>query len=141
MLYHRENLWICLMRTDRRTDRQSSFNSSSAVVHPRLKSFDWIDQFVNAQPTAVSTAIAKCSNPFPQHLQYLSNMVCQHDLAVSQPRSKQQCRTEAGFVFSPSFIFLNEKCVLLKSPHRLHLFSPATYRTKRSLFSKFSMSH
>jgi len=56
------------MHTDGRTDRQSSFHSSSAVEHLRLKSFDWIGQFVNAQPTAVSTAIAKCSNAFPQLL-------------------------------------------------------------------------
>ena len=46
-----------------------------------------------------------------------------------------------GFVLSSSFTFLKDKCVFLKSPRRLHLFSPATYRTKRSLFSKFSMSH
>jgi hypothetical protein len=128
------------MRTDGRTDRHSSFNSSFAVVHPRLKSFDWIGQFVNAQPTAVSTAIAKYPNTYPQHLQYLSNMVCQHDLAVSQPGWQQQWRSEARIRFLP-LVYLNEKCVFLKSPRRLRLFTPATYRTKRSLFSKFSMSN
>ena len=30
---------------------------------------------------------------------------------------------------------------LFEAARRLHLFSPATYRTKRSLFSKFSMIH
>jgi hypothetical protein len=45
-----------------------------------------------------------------------------------------------GFVLCLSFIFLNEKCVLLKSPRQLRLFSPATYRIRRSIFWKFSMS-
>ena len=42
---------------------------------------------------------------------------------------------------SSSFTFLNDKCMFLKSARRLHLFSPATYRTKQSLFSKVSMNH
>ena len=62
-------------QTDGRTHRQSSFTSSSAVVHPRLKIPSRIRRFVNAQPSAVSTTIAKCSNTFTQHLQYLSSMV------------------------------------------------------------------
>jgi hypothetical protein len=45
-----------------------------------------------------------------------------------------------GFVLSPLFTFLNEKCLFLKLPRWLRLFSPATYRTKRTLFSKFSIS-
>jgi hypothetical protein len=36
-----------------------------------------------------------------------------------------------GFVLSPLFTFLNQKCVLLKSPRRLHLISSGRYRTKR----------
>jgi len=52
------------MRTDGRTDGQKIFNSSSAVVHRCLKVLDWIGQFVIARPSAVSTAIAKCSNAF-----------------------------------------------------------------------------
>jgi hypothetical protein len=35
-----------------------------------------------------------------------------------------------GFVLALLFTFLKEKCEILKSPRRLRLFTPATYRTK-----------
>jgi hypothetical protein len=61
--------FLVLFNAYTRTDGQSIFDINAAVVRPRLKSFDWIAQFVNAKPTDVPTAIAKYSNASLQHLQ------------------------------------------------------------------------
>jgi hypothetical protein len=110
-------------------------------VHPRLKSFDWFGNLW--MPNQLMCPQQSRNVQMPSRnisSNCLTRFVNMTWLCYNQGQNSSE-GLRLGFVLSPSFILMNEKCVFFKSPHRLHLFSPATYRTKRSLISKFSVSH
>ena len=126
-MYRRwKKLWFCLMHTDWRTDRKSSFNNNSAGVHPRLKSFDWFGSLW--MPNQLLCPQQSRNVQTPSHnisSNCLTRFVNMTWLFHNQGENSSE-GLRLGFVLSPLFTFLSEKCVFLKLPRWLRLFPPAT---------------